>query len=219
MMLIFLVLLQWTHAAPHKAFPAKVPASSVKELLKSSDQVAKIKDLGPEGYKHLREIMLSSKEPMNARWQATLALARIGGKESQPDIKLALENPTWYMRSAGLLATSIISKDHGVDQAKKSLRKDPALLVRATALQIIAQEKVIDRDYLWKELYNPLNFHKGESLSLRLSLLQVLAKQTKKTESAKFVALTRDKQPEIKRLAKNVIEKEFFPSKSPSVKD
>jgi hypothetical protein len=217
MMFLLIALLQWSHAAPYKEFPTKVPASSVKELLRDSEQITKIKDLGPEGYKHLREIMLSEREPMGARWNAILAIARIGGKESQPDIDLALHHSVWYMRSAGLLATSIISKDRGAKQAKKSLRGDPALLVRATALQILAQEKNIDRDFLWDELYNPLNFHKGESLSLRLSLLKILAKQIRKTESSKFVALMRDKEPGIQHLAKNILDKEFFGSKKTSL--
>jgi hypothetical protein len=217
MMIIAILLLQWSHAAPYKEFPAKVPISSVRELLRDSEQIAKLKDLGPEGYKQLREIMLSEKEPMGARWNAILAMARIGGEESQPDIDLALHHSIWYMRSAGLLASSIIAKDRGTAQAKKSLRNDPALLVRATALQILAQEKNIDREFLWSELYNPLNFHKGESLSLRLSLLKILAKQIRKTESSKFVALMRDKEPGIQNLAKNVLEKEFYGGKKTSL--
>lgn len=214
MMILCLFLSQFIHAAPHKDFPQNVSIQSVKALLKKADQVDEIKPLGPQAYKHLREIMLSEKEGMTHRWNAVLAMARIGGHESQPDIDAALKHNTWFIRSAGLLASSIVHKEKGFEKAKQFLRRDPALLVRATALQVMAQEDNMDRDYLWTELHNPLNFHKGQSLSLRLSILKILSKNVRKTESAKFVALMRESDPAVQSLAKDVLEKQFFISKN-----
>lgn len=214
MIILSLLVSCLVHAAPHAHFPDSVSYTQVKDLLLNSEQIKELKDLGPQGYKQLRDIMLSQDESMDLRWSATLAIARIGGSESQPDIDLALSSPVWFMRSAGLLASSLIDKDKAVEKAKNFLRHDRALMVRATALQIVSQAKKVDRDFLWAEMYNPLNFDKGQSLSLRLSLLKILSDNTEKNESSKFAALTRDNHPEIQLLAKKVIDTRFMISKN-----
>lgn len=206
-MILSLLVATFVHAAPHATpFPQTVRVEMVKDLLLAGDNADKIKRLGPEAYKHLREIMFSGKESVENRWAATMTVAKIGGAESRPDINTALQNQVWFMRSAGLLANSLISKDKGAAKAKEFMHKDPALLVRATALQVLAQNENFDRDFVWKEVYNPINFNNGQSLSIRLSMVQLLAKRVKKTETNKFIALMREDAPEIRDYAKQTLE-------------
>lgn len=200
-MLQWLLLIHTAFAAPMPQYPKHVKTTELKELLASNPEAERIKKMGPKAYEQLTELMFSSNENMNVRWNATLSLAKIGGQESVPELEKALKNDTWFMRSAGLLGLSLVTKNHGEKEAKKLLQEDPALLVRATALQVLAQNNKMDRQFLWGELYNPLNFKGGISLSLRLSLLKVLGKEPQLSDTPKYIALLREDDSEIRQHA------------------
>jgi len=207
-MLHLLLMYSLVFAAPlnksiNPEFPQNVSKETIRSLIVKTDRTDDIKKLGPAGYMQLRDIMLSSNEQVEHRWKATLALAQIGGVDSLPDIEHALKDSSWYMRSVGLLATSLVDRSRATDVAKKLMSADPALLVRASALQVLAQEKDVDRNFLWKELYNPRNFSKGQGLSIRQSILKVLSQNALKSESQKFIALSREGDGAIKKLAQS----------------
>lgn len=204
--MIFIFLMQMAFAAPHSSFPDRIDPVELKTRL-IKNEIEEIKKMGPRGYEALIGLMKSENESVEHRWNAVLAVAKIGGTESLADIRFADQNPTWFMRSAGLLAHSLIDLDKGVSRAKNLIHTDGALLVRAAALQVIAQDPQMERDFLWAELYNPLNFKNGRSLSLRLSLLKVLEKNALKKELPKFVALSQEKDEEIRNYSKQIIEK------------
>ncbi len=171
----------------------------------TQNRLSDVKSLGAEGYKGLRDISLSENEPMDQRWRATLAMARIGHKDSLVDLELFMKSPTWYMRSASLLGMALVDSELSQRKAKELLSRDPALLVRASALQVLSQEKRIDREFLWKELHNPINFRRGRSLSLRTSILQLLSKKPLPNEKSKFALLANDLHPEIKNISNDVL--------------
>ena len=171
----------------------------------TQNRLSDVKNMGAAGYKSLRDISLSETEPMEQRWRATLAMARIGHKESLVDLELFMKSSTWYMRSASLLGIALVDPELSQRKAKELLSRDPALLVRASALQVLSQEKRMDREFLWKELHNPINFRRGRSLSLRTSILQILSQKPLPTEKSKFALLTNDSHPEIKNISKNVL--------------
>ena len=171
----------------------------------TQNRLVDVKKMGAEGYKNLRDISLSETETMDQRWRATLAMARIGHKDSLVDLELFMKSHTWYMRSASLLGMALVDVKLSQQKAKELLSRDPALLVRASALQVLSQEKNLDREFLWKELHNPINFRRGRSLSLRTSILQVLSKRPLATEKSKFALLANDQHPEIKNISKNVL--------------
>jgi len=171
----------------------------------TQNRLSDVKSMGSEGYKSLRDISLSEVEPMEQRWRATLAMARIGHKESLVDLELFMKSSTWYMRSAGLFGMALVDSDLSQRKAKQLLSQDPALLVRAAALQVLSQEKRMDRDFLWKQLHNPINFRRGRSLSLRTSILQLLSKKPLPTEKSRFALLTSDSHTEIKNISRNVL--------------
>jgi hypothetical protein len=133
-------------------------------------------------------------------------MAKIGQQESREDLKLSLQSRTWYVRSAGVLALSLVEEDKGVSVAKKIMQKDPALLVRASALQVLAQSSSIDRSFLWQELYNPINFHHGNGLSIRKSILKVLSEKPEISEKERFSLLSHEKDESIKMIAKKTLE-------------
>lgn len=182
--------------------------SELKHALQQ-DRLADVKKMGPQGYKELRQIMLSDTEPMERRWQAILAMAKIGREESRLDLEQNLKNPTWFVRSASLLGLSLIQAEVGEQKAKEAMSRDRALLVRATALQVLSQSKKLDRSFLWKELHNPINFHQGRSLSLRTSIVKVLAQNPKKGENEKFSFLLKEADPEIRQISRGALSDSF----------
>jgi hypothetical protein len=183
-------------AAPNK--------TDLKSAL-AQNRLSEVKQMGAEGYRGLQTISQSISEPMEQRWRATLAMAKIGHKESLVDLEQFLKSPTWYMRSASLLGMALVDSQLSQQKAKELLNRDPALLVRASALQVLSQKKEMDREFLWKELHNPINFRRGQSLSIRTSILQLLSKHPLAEEKEKFALLAKDSHPEIKKISKDVL--------------
>lgn len=204
-MIFLLLAFQWVHAAPIKQDTAHM-IKNVRQILTNNSHLENIREFGPNGYKQLVELSNSSREPMEIRWNAMMAMAKIGGEYSVPDLEKNISNSLWYVRSGALNALSLVEKDHGVSRAKTILKNDPALLVRASALQLLAQQKNKDQSFLWTELYNPLNFDNGQSLSIRGSILKVIAQSPQKKEAPKYIALIRDKDPKIRDLAVRALE-------------
>jgi HEAT repeat protein len=208
MIIAFLLSLGVSWGAPHsQSFPSGVTKDHVRQLILATGSEERLKLLGPEAYKRLRDIMFSAEESVDHRWGATLALAKIGGDESLPDLNIAMKNPQWFLRAAALLGKSLIHQDRGIESAKELMRKDPALLVRATALQILAQQEKVDKEFLWTEIYNPINFSNGRGLPIRASILKVLDKNVSAVDTPKLTALMREPNDEIQVLAKASLSK------------
>lgn len=204
-MIVLLLVFQLVHAAPIKKSPDEM-IKDVRQILTENKQLENIKQYGPDGYLQLLSIANSPQESIEVRWNAMMAMARIGGVHSIPDLEKNLTHSLWYMRSGALNALSMVEKDRGLARAKLLLKNDPALLVRASALQVVAQQSTVDSKYLWTELYNPLNFDNGYSLSIRKSIIKVLSKTPSKKEAPKFIALIRDKDPEVRTIAIHALE-------------
>lgn len=183
-------------------------SAPIKQDLRSAlaqERLQELKNMGPDGYKQLRLISFSENESIDQRWKAVLAMAKIGGKESFQELEKHLESPTWYMRSAGLLAMSLVDQKQAHKKAKQMMKTDRALLVRAAALQVLSQDKKLDREFLWQELHNPINFHNGKSLSLRASIIQLLAQSPTSYEKKRFAFLQNDKDSEIQKISKETL--------------
>lgn len=213
MIALILFVIPWAWSAPHRDhFPEAVSYFQVRQLIQQEDNEDAIKKLGPEAYKRLRDVMATRQETVENRWRATLAIAKIGGEDSLPDLELAINNSEWFMRSAGLLGLTIAQPEKGRLKARQFLHSDPALLVRATALQILAQQRNVDKNFLWSELYNPLNFKNGRGLPIRLSILKVIDKSVTPSDASKLTALMRENNKEIQSVAKASLNKIFSAS-------
>lgn len=204
-MMIIALILQIAWSAPHSKndYPEHVPYSQVRRMVELEGKESVIKKMGPEAYKHMRDIMLSSNESMEHRWKAALAMAKVGGPQSIPDLEIALKNSQWYMRAAGILGMSIADRKVGAQKAKELMRNDPALLVRATALQVLAQQPKVDKEFLWSEIQNPMNFNNGKSLPIRVSILKVLDKALNHTDTDRLMALSREDNKDIQGFARD----------------
>lgn len=161
------------------------------------NRIAALRMQGPSGYKNLRAIMFDPKSKIDSRWRSTMAVGRIGGKLSLPELERATKADVWELRSAAL--TAVARFDHvTASKWSKSLLKDKALLVRLTAVDTL--ETIQDRSataQLWAELENRQNFKRNQSLFIRRRIVEALAKLEKQGSEAKFVALLEDQDAKL----------------------
>lgn len=198
-------------AAPHTTSTAAL------KIFLNQDQIQEVRALGPSGYRGLRALMFSNNESMKSRWQATMAAAKIAGKESFPELRRALSNANWYMRSAGLVAMQSVDSDAAAVEAKKIMRNDKAMMVRAAALKILQQSRQVDRPFLWGELKNRVNYRNGTSLSIRTTMIEALNRRPLFKEAPRFIAFLSDQDPNVRGAAQEGLEVIARESGSPDI--
>lgn len=202
---IFLALTSVSHAA----IPSRnkisstvqpelgVRAISIQQTLAVLDlpfenRIAALKAQGPAGYRNLRAIMFDPKSKIDSRWRSTMAVGRIGGSLSLPELERATKADVWELRSAALIAVSRFDRTTAAKWSR-ALLNDKALLVRLTAVETL--EAIQDRGAvaeLWAQLENRQNFKRSQSLFIRRRIVEALAKLEAKGSEARFVALLED---------------------------
>lgn len=106
----------------------------------------------------LIKVMKESKYPDQNRWQATMLLGQIMGKNSAPFIAKFANHPNWMMRVASLKALLGLKQDQYKSVYIKAL-KDPSLIVRVQALDNISQLQLKElAPKVWEMLYDQSNY-------------------------------------------------------------
>lgn len=174
------------------------PSASGREATRAAlelplaNRLLLLQDQGPEAYRHLVGLMFDKKIPMETRWRAVTAAARIGGESSRSDLEKAMTSPEWFMRNSGLVAIELIDQKMAADWARKLL-SDPALIVRAAAVDAIARLKdESSRALLWEKLNAEENFKGRQSLFIRRKIVETLATLETKGREAKFIEILAD---------------------------
>lgn len=167
----------------------------------TQDQIKKLRD---DLKLKANNVKLSPRE----RWMAVTSFAAMPGDESLANLKSLAESPDWLVRNASLVATHQISSSEGRTLAIQQL-SDPALVVRASALDILAQS--IDsedvRSQFWSFISDRKNFRRNQSLFVRSNALKALAKSPMKNEFRSFLELLDDKDPQMAGIAIQGLEK------------
>lgn len=164
-------------------------------------------ELGPEGYRSLRAIMFDPLSKIEMRWRATMAVGRLGGRLSLPELERAKNAEVWELRSAALLSLARFDREKALVWSRELL-KDKALLVRLSAVQTIGTFQ--DREsipYLWAQLESQTNFRHGKGLFIRRKIAETLASLEGKGSEAKFVALLGDRDSDIHQPAVEALER------------
>lgn len=116
----------------------------------------------------------------------------------------ALRSKDWYMREAGLKTLVAVNPSQAKKEARLILEKDPAMLVRASAVTALKILKDIEsEDVLWKSLEDPRNFRKDQSLWIRPQIMATLI-EFKSTRKENFKKFYDDRDPQVARLARSV---------------
>lgn len=161
------------------------------------NRIAALRAQGPAGYRNLRAIMFDPKSKIDSRWRSTMAVGRLGGKLSLPELERASQADVWELRSAALTAVARFDHDTASKWARRLL-KDKALLVRLTAVETL--DTIQDRgsvSYLWAELENRQNFKRNQSLFIRRRIVETLAKLEKAGAESRFIALLDDEDAKL----------------------
>ena len=171
------------------------------------NRIAALRAQGPQGYKNLRDIMFGRDSKIDSRWRATMALGRIGGRYSLPELERASKASVWELRSASLIAVSRIDRATASKWSRRLLQ-DKALLVRLTAVETL--ETVGDRTAipeLWAQLDSRQNFKGSRSLFIRRRIVEALTKLESPMSTARFARLLEEEDPHIHRSAILALEK------------
>ena len=169
-------------------------STSLEQILaqKSSDKFAKLRDLGPQVYADLKQIAFNEDRALGTRWQAFMAMAKLGDKDAMPEIDQALNSHEWFLKNAALKVVVLFDETKAYSAAVKSL-DDSALVVRSQAVKTLAKvknEKCVPR--LWQELYSKENYLKNQSLWIRKDIVNVLAELSPKGSEEKFIKVLND---------------------------
>lgn len=156
------------------------------------NRIAALRAQGPSGYKNLRGIMFDPKSKIDMRWRSAMAIGRLGGPLSLPELERAMKADVWELRSASLLAVSRFDRATASKWSRKLLN-DKSLLVRLTAVETL--EAIGDRTSvpeLWSQLNSRENFKRSQSLFIRRRIVEALAKLEATGSEARFVRLLDD---------------------------
>lgn len=162
-----------------------------------ANRIAALRAQGPQGYKNLRAIMFDPKSKIDSRWRSTMAVGRLGGPLSVPELERASRADVWELRSAALIAVSRFDRQVASKWARQAL-KDKALLVRLTAVETL--DVIQDRGavpQLWTQLESRQNYKRSQSLFIRRRIVEALAKLEGTGSESRFIALLEDGDPNL----------------------
>lgn len=160
-----------------------------------------------DAYKNLQAIAFKKSRGMDLRWKAITAMGRLGGDKSRGDLEKALKSQEWFMRNAGLVAFAQVDRAGSVAWARK-LMSDKALVVRAAAVDVIANAKdASSTPLLWQKLYAKENYKRQQSLFIRRRIVEALADLEGKGRESKFIAVLGDKDESLHEPAIEALER------------
>lgn len=166
-----------------------LPLSNQKKLLKSDKKTIDL----------LVNVAQDTNLSLDLRWKSIMALGFLESKSSTPVYLSLLETKEWFVKNGLLIAMDENSHPQRFTIAKK-LVKDPSLIVRSSAFDILMQEP-IHRDVLWEELFSSQNIKKKRSLWVRPKIIKYMSQNPKSYERAFFERLMKESEPEIVKLA------------------
>jgi len=151
-----------------------------------------LRSLGARAYFDLKVIAFTEAKDMKVRWRALMAMARLGERQSLPEMKQALKSKQWFMRDAALKVLPAIDSGEGAKAALGAL-DDSALVVRTTAVDSLHKLRKSEvSPKLWSMLYNKENYMKKQSLWIRRHIVEALADIAPKGSEAQFIKVFDD---------------------------
>ncbi|MBL7543010.1 MAG: hypothetical protein JNL11_04295 [Bdellovibrionaceae bacterium] len=172
-----------------------LPLSNQKRLLKS--------DTGT--LDRLVSIAQDTTLSLDLRWKSIMALGFLESRSVMPNYLVLAQSKEWFVKNGLLIAMDENAHPQRFVIAKKFV-KDPSLIVRSSAFDILMQESG-HRDILWEELFSTQNVKKNRSLWVRPKIIKYMNQNPKLHERAFFEKLSQEKEPEIVGLANKGLQK------------
>lgn len=172
-----------------------LPLNNQKRLLKSDTPTID----------RLVKVAKDAALPLDVRWKSIMALGFLEGQNFNPKYMSLVGSKEWFVKNGLLIAMNENNHPQRFEAAKK-LVKDPSLIVRSSAFDILMQESS-HRDLLWEELFSAQNIKKKRSLWVRPKIINYMAQNPKSYERAFFERLSKEAEPEIVSLANKGLQK------------
>ncbi len=110
----------------------------------------------------LKELAENDKSEDRARYVALMGLVRFDGKNSSATAKKLLKAKSWMPRSAALRAIEILKDTSMEADVAKILKDDPALVIRAQAVDTLVALNTKDTaNHLLEAVFDAKNYRKG----------------------------------------------------------
>lgn len=140
-------------------------------------RLASFAAMGPASYRHLRNITFDSSYTPEVRAEAFVSMVSLGGSQSLPEIQKAQGHKEWFLRALALKAYESVKPPKARELAREMLLHDPALMVRAAALQHLESLAPTPgmAELFQAALEDDKNFHRGQSLWIRTRISAALA--------------------------------------------
>lgn len=149
----------------------------------------------------VENLAFSENESMATRWRALMFRVKKDPSTSKAFLNRAKTSPVWYLRSASLVASSIVSTDFAYDVAVELLQ-DPAMVVRSASAKALGDlQRPAATRFLEKELNSPRNFRNGQSLWVRRQIADSILKLNPHYPPQKVSAWLEDQDPQLRKIA------------------
>lgn len=176
------------------SIPPTTQDSRIEKILaeKSTNKFEQLKKLGPGVYSDLRKLAFNQERVLGIRWQAFMAMVRLGERESMPEVNNALESNDWFLRDAALRVLPLLDRQKAYRAAVSKLG-DSALVVRTSAVDTLAKVKnPACSEQLWSQLYSKENYIRHQSLWIRRHIVEALADLAPVGSEDKFIKILDD---------------------------
>ena len=191
------------------AVPRKVPVALGDILVLPKEPRQEIlKGIGPKVFPKLVTKIFDEQATVSQRWSAMNSLVELSpGPATEQVIETCLKNKNWALRNAGLFAMVQLNKTKAEHWALQLLT-DRSLIVRTAAVETLRNVKAVNRnrDRLWKELENPLNYRLGKSLWIRKTLLKALSEVPVVEDLTRFQRLSKDDDDRLHPFAESAVQ-------------
>lgn len=172
-----------------------LPLSNQKKLLKSDKKTID----------RLLKVAVDQNMTFDLRWKSIMALGFLEEQNVNPSYLSLASSKEWFVKNGLLIAMDENNHPMKFNVAKKFV-KDPSLIVRSSAFDILMQESS-HRDLLWEELFSAQNVKKKRSLWVRPKIISYMNQNPKSYERAFFEKLSKETEPEIVNLANQGLQK------------
>ncbi|MCX7978650.1 MAG: hypothetical protein N2578_06560 [Bdellovibrionaceae bacterium] len=151
------------------------------------------------------EMALDEKLSYELRYKAVSAFSQLKGYAAITDLKRLVSNENWFIRISALNAIERLDEAAFREIALRLLQ-DRALVVRSAAVDKLKEKMSPEiRQSLWQAMEDKINFHKGYSLWIRAQILEALAQNPLKEESAIFQRFLSDKDEAVRQAARRAL--------------
>ncbi|MCB0419516.1 MAG: HEAT repeat domain-containing protein [Bdellovibrionales bacterium] len=190
-----------------KSFPEnKVHLVLMALRLPRINRINALRQLGKGYAPILAALAFEKSESLQVRWRAVTSLGEAFPGQAQKTLAKALSSNEWYLRNAGLIGMTHVSRSRSLSWAGKLL-DDPALVVRTAAVKTISSLNGQHLEgQLWRKLYSKENYNKGKSLWIRKHIAKTLSQFAKAGRESYFMRVLSDSDTSLHPYAINALE-------------